>query len=64
MPLSTKSLEELELLAKNLREQIKRDPEYTQLELCELHDVEEWIEFRREQAEKLLKVLRAAMPGP
>ncbi len=51
MSLANKSLEELEQLARNLREQIRFDPEHTQLELCELHNVEEWIEFRREQKE-------------
>ncbi len=55
MPLSTKSLEQLKQLAKNLREQISRDPKHTQLEVCELHDVEEWIESRREQQEPASK---------
>jgi len=39
----TKSLEELEELAANLRQQIALHPEDSRLDSAELKDVEEWI---------------------
>ena len=49
MGLDTKSLEELEQLAANLRRQIVLYPEDSRLESAELKDVEEWIALRRQE---------------
>ncbi len=51
MGLDTKSLEELELLARNLREQFRLDPEHKKLELDALREVEYWVELRRQEDE-------------
>jgi hypothetical protein len=51
MGLDTKSLEQLELLAHNLREQIRLDPEHTKLEEEQLWELEQWIELRRQENE-------------
>lgn len=51
MGLDTKSLEELELLAKNLRQQITLHPSHSNLERVELREVEEWIALRRKDGE-------------
>jgi hypothetical protein len=49
MGLDTKSLEELEQLAANLRQQIVLHPEHSELDGAALKDVEEWIAFRRQE---------------
>jgi hypothetical protein len=49
MGLDTKSLEELEQLAANLRRQIALHPEHSRLGTAELKDVEEWIALRRQE---------------
>ncbi len=49
MGLDTKSLEELEQLAANLRKQIALHPDHSRLDSAELKDVEEWIALRREE---------------
>ena len=49
MGLETKTLEQLELLASNLREQIALNPKESGLESVELKDVEEWIALRRQE---------------
>ena len=49
MALDTKSLEELEQLAANLRQQIARYPLESHPEMVELRDVEEWIALRRKE---------------
>jgi hypothetical protein len=49
MGLEAKSLEELEQLAVNLRQQIVLHPEHSQLDSAELKDVEEWIALRRQE---------------
>ena len=48
MGLDTKTLEELEQLAANLRQQIVLHPEHSQMDSAELKDVEEWIALRRQ----------------
>jgi len=50
MGLDTKSLEELEQLAANLRQQIVLHPEHSQLDSAELKDVKYWIALRQQQA--------------
>ncbi len=47
MNFDTKTLEELKRLANNLHEQIKLDPEHTELEQEQLREVEQCIELRR-----------------
>ncbi len=47
MALDTKTLQELEQLANNLRQQIRLHPQHSKLEEVELREVEEWIELRR-----------------
>jgi hypothetical protein len=49
MGLDTKSLEELEQLAANLRQQIVVHPEHSRVDSAELKDVEEWIALRRQE---------------
>jgi len=49
MGLDTKSLEELEQLAANLRQQLVLHPEHSQLDGAELEDVEYWIALRRQE---------------
>jgi len=49
MALDTKSLEELEQLAANLRQQTVLHPEHSRLDSAELKDVEEWIGLRRQE---------------
>lgn len=49
MGLDTKSVEELEQLAANLRKQIALHPDHSRLDSAELKDVEEWIAFRRQE---------------
>lgn len=49
MGLDTKTLEELEQLAANLRQQILLHPEHSRLDSAELKDVEEWIALRQEE---------------
>jgi len=49
MGLDTKTLEELEQLAANLRQQIVLHPEHSQADSTELKDVEEWIVLRRQE---------------
>lgn len=49
MGLDTKTLEELDLLAANLRQQIVLHPEHSRLDRAELKDVEEWIALRRQE---------------
>jgi len=49
MGLDTKSLEELEQLAANLRQQIVLHPEHSRPDSAELKDVEEWIALRRQE---------------
>ena len=49
MGLETKSLEELEQLAANLRQQIVLHPEHSRLDSAALKDVEEWIVLRRQK---------------
>ena len=49
MGLDTKSLEELEQLAANLRQQIVVHPEHSRMDNAELKDVEEWIALRRQE---------------
>ncbi len=51
MGLDTKTLEELEQLANNLRQQIRLHPNHSRLEEMELRDVEEWIALRRKDGE-------------
>ncbi len=51
MALDTKTLEELEQLAHNLRQQIKLHPNHSKLEELELREVEEWIALRRRNGE-------------
>jgi hypothetical protein len=51
MAFDTKTLEELEELAHNLREQIRLHPNHSKLEQVELREVEEWIELRRKNGE-------------
>ena len=48
MGLDTKTLEELEQLAANLRQQIVLHPEDS-LDSAELREVEEWIALRRQE---------------
>jgi hypothetical protein len=52
MALDTKSLEELEQLAHNLRQQIRLHPQNSKLEEVELREVEEWIALRRMDGEE------------
>jgi hypothetical protein len=49
MGLDTKTIEELEQLAANLRQQIVLHPEHSQDDSAELQDVEEWIALRRQE---------------
>ena len=49
MGLETKTLEQLEQLATNLREQIALNPKESRLESAELKEVEEWIALRRQE---------------
>jgi len=49
MALDTKSLEELEQLAANLRQQILLHPEHSRVDSAELKDVEEWIALRQQE---------------
>jgi len=49
MGLDTKSLEELEQLAANLRQQIVLHPEHSELDRAALNDVEEWLALRRQK---------------
>ena len=49
MGLDTKTLEELEQLAANLRQQIVLHPEHSRLDKAELRDVEQWIALRRQE---------------
>jgi hypothetical protein len=49
MGLDMKSLEELEQLAANLRQQIVLHPEHSELDSAALRDVEEWIALRRQE---------------
>ena len=49
MGLEAKSLEELEQLAANLRQQIVVHPEHSRMDSAELKEVEEWIALRRQE---------------
>lgn len=51
MALDTKTLEELDLLANNLCQQIRLHPRQSKLEEVELREVEEWIVLRRKERE-------------
>ncbi len=51
MALDTKTLEELEQIANNLRQQIRLHPNHSRLEEVELREVEEWIALRRKDGE-------------
>ncbi len=52
MALDTKTLEQLEQLANNLRQQIRLHPNHSKLEEVELREVEEWIALRRKNGEE------------
>ena len=53
MALDTKTLEELEQLAANLRQQIVLHPQHFEVDKAELKDVEDWIAVRgRDKTEK------------
>jgi hypothetical protein len=52
MGLDTKTLEDLEQLAQNLRQQIRLHPQHSKLEEVELREVEEWIALRRKDGEE------------
>jgi len=56
MALDTKTLEELELLAKNLRQQIRLRPRQSKLDEVELREVEEWIALRRKEKDGAIAV--------
>jgi hypothetical protein len=47
----TKTLEEWELIAADLRDKVRRDPRYTEWEQEQLWFVEEWIALRRQENE-------------
>ena len=49
MALDTKTLEELEQLAANLRQQIVLHPQHSHVDKAELKDVEDWIALRRQE---------------
>jgi len=49
MALDTKTLEELEQLAANLRQQIVLHPQHSAVDKAELKDVEDWIAIRRQE---------------
>ena len=49
MALDTKTLEELEQLAANLRQQIVLHPQHSEVDRAELKDVEDWIAVRRKE---------------
>jgi hypothetical protein len=49
MALDTKTIEELEQLAANLRQQIVLHPEHSAVDKAELKDVEDWIALRRQE---------------
>ncbi len=51
MALDAKTLQELERLAHNLRQQIRLHPNHSKLEEVELWEVEEWIVLRRRNGE-------------
>ncbi len=52
MALDTKSLEQLQQLAQNLRRQIRLHPQHSKLEEVELREVEGWIALRRKDGEE------------
>lgn len=51
MALDTKTLEELEQIASNLRQQIRLQPRHSKLEEVQLREAEEWIALRRKERE-------------
>ncbi len=56
----TKTLEEWEMIAADLRDKIRRNPRYTEWEQEQLWFVEQWIALRRENKEAENEIPAAA----